>query len=111
MPPRLIVGGGTMYTFTPGICANCGRSLSMTSFTDSDICNLGSINMGRIETIDEFREAVKYGTLFLLAGTVYSHVPYEKVAEVRRQNRRLGLGLMGVHEWLIQRGYPYGQCE
>lgn len=102
--------------FSIDVGKNAGETLrnactEVTSFTDSDICNLGSINMGRIETIDEFREAVKYGTLFLIAGTVYSDVPYPQVAKVRRRNRRLGLGLMGVHEWLIQRGKPYGPDE
>jgi ribonucleoside-diphosphate reductase alpha chain len=52
-------------------------------------------------------EAVRLGTLFLLAGTVYSHLPYEAVHSVRSKNRRLGLGLMGVHEWLLKRGKAY----
>jgi ribonucleoside-diphosphate reductase alpha chain len=51
---------------------------------------------------------VDLGTLFLLAGTVYSDVPYQKVADVRTKNRRLDLGLMGVHEWLLKRGLRYG---
>lgn len=36
-----------------------------------------------------------------------SPVPYEKVYQIRDKNRRLGLGLMGIHEWLIQRGQKY----
>lgn len=79
----------------------------VTSEDDSDICNLGSLNLSRFDTLDDFAEAVDYATLFLLAGTVYSHVPYEKVGEVRGKNRRLGLGVMGVHEWLLKRGYRY----
>lgn len=92
---------------------NAGETLrnactEVTSRDDSDICNLGSINMARIGSLDEMQTAVELGTLFLIAGTKYSHVPYEKVAEVREQNRRLGLGVMGVHEWLLQRGKRYG---
>lgn len=34
-------------------------------------------------------------------------VPYPKVAEVREQNRRIGLGIMGIHEWLLRRNYKY----
>lgn len=34
-------------------------------------------------------------------------MPYAKVYEVRNKNRRLGLGLMGIHEWLLKRGYKY----
>lgn len=80
----------------------------ITSEDDSDICNLGSINIARIGNVVEFRDVVRAATLFLLAGTVYSDLPYDKVREVREKNRRLGLGLMGVHEWLLQRGHQYG---
>ena len=34
-------------------------------------------------------------------------LPYEKVYKVVRKNRRIGLGLMGIHAWLLQRGYKY----
>ena len=34
-------------------------------------------------------------------------VPYKKVGIVREKNRRIGLGIMGVHEWLLRRGYQY----
>lgn len=99
--------------FSVDVGKNAGETLrnactEVTSRDDSDICNLGSINLARVESYEEMVEATKLGTLFLLAGTVYSHVPYEKVNEVRTKNRRLGLGVMGVHEWLLQRGKPYG---
>jgi ribonucleoside-diphosphate reductase alpha chain len=80
----------------------------VVSEDDSDICNLGSINMARIGTLSEFSRIVELGTIFLLAGTLYSHVPYSRVADIRTKNRRLGLGLMGIHEWLLQRGKKYG---
>jgi ribonucleoside-diphosphate reductase alpha chain len=80
----------------------------VVSEDDSDICNLGSLNMARFDTLEEFKEGVKLATTFLLAGTLYSDVPYQKVDETRTKNRRLGLGLMGVHEWLLKRGKQYG---
>lgn len=79
----------------------------VSSEDDSDVCNLGSVNMANIETIEEFRKVVRAGIRFLLIGTLVAHLPYEKVAKVRAKNRRLGLGLMGVHEWLLKRGYKY----
>lgn len=79
----------------------------VTSEDDSDVCNLGSINMSRIQTKEDFKRAVKAGAKFLLCGTLVADLPYEKIKEVRQKNRRLGLGLMGVHEWLLQRGYKY----
>ena len=80
----------------------------VTSSTDSDVCNLGSVNLGRIDNIAEFKDVVELSTKFLLCGTLRAKLPYDKVYEVREQNRRLGLGLMGMHEWLISRGHPYG---
>lgn len=77
------------------------------SADDSDVCNLGSVNLGRIDSIEELRAVVELGTKFLLCGTLGADVPYEKVAMVRAKNRRLGLGLMGIHEWLIKRGHTY----
>ena len=74
---------------------------------DSDVCNLGSINMGRIENINEMSEVVELATKFLICGTMKAKLPYEKVYRIREKNRRLGLGMMGIHEWLIQRGSKY----
>lgn len=79
----------------------------VTSEDDSDVCNLGSINIGVIESLDEFDEAIDLATKFLLCGTLVADLPYEKVYKVREKNRRLGLGLMGIHEWLLKRNYKY----
>lgn len=79
----------------------------VTSEDDSDVCNLGSINMGRIDSLNEFVDIVELGTKFLVCGTLRAQLPYAKVYETREKNRRLGLGLMGVHEWLLKRGQNY----
>ncbi len=99
--------------FSVDMGENAGETLrnactEVTSRDDSDVCNLGSINLSRVEDKKKMREVVELGTLFLLAGTAYSDLPYDKVHEIREKNRRLGLGLMGIHEWLLQRGYKYG---
>lgn len=79
----------------------------VTSADDSDVCNLGSLNLGRIDTIDELRDIIRLATKFLICGTLRAKLPFDKVYETREKNRRLGLGLMGVHEWLIKRGHRY----
>ena len=79
----------------------------VTSEDDSDVCNLGSLNFARIDDLNQLQEVVQLATKFLLCGTLRAALPYEKVYEVRNSNRRLGLGLMGLHEWLIQRGHKY----
>jgi len=83
----------------------------VTSEDDSDVCNLGSINIANIETLEEFRAIVSLATKFLVCGTLRADLPYNKVKEVREKNRRLGLGLMGIHEWLLKRGGRYEVTE
>lgn len=79
----------------------------VTSEDDSDVCNLGSINFATIESKEELEAVVDLGIKFLLCGTMVADLPYEKVYKVREKNRRLGLGLMGIHEWLLKRDYKY----
>jgi ribonucleoside-diphosphate reductase alpha chain len=65
------------------------------------------LTLGASNLSTEFRSVVELATQFLVCGTLRAKLPYAKVAETREKNRRLGLGLMGVHEWLIQRGQRY----
>ena len=76
----------------------------VTSEDDSDVCNLGSLNFGRIKSLQELTDVIRLATQFLILGTLKAQLPYDKVYSVRSKNRRLGLGIMGLHEWLLQRG-------
>jgi ribonucleoside-diphosphate reductase alpha chain len=105
-----------MMTGEPGFSFNFGDKenetlrnacTEVTSEDDSDVCNLGSVNLGNITNLDEFRAVVSLGSKFLVCGTLRADLPYEKVYQVREKNRRLGLGLMGIHEWLLKKGYRY----
>lgn len=105
-----------MMTGEPGFSFNFGDKQNetlrnacteVTSEDDSDVCNLGSINLGNITSIDEFKSVVSLASKFLVCGTLRADLPYDKVYRVREKNRRLGLGLMGIHEWLLKRGQKY----
>ena len=109
-----------MRTGEPGFSFNFGAKsretlrnacTEVTSEDDSDVCNLGSVNMSRIEDIHEFFDVVALASKFLVCGTLRADLPYEKVRQVREKNRRLGLGLMGIHEWLLKRNYRYEMNE
>ena len=109
-----------LTTGDPGFSVDTGRNANETlrnacgevaSRDTDDICNLGSINIARVESFEEFKILLDLGMAFLLAGSVYSDVPYSDVNKVRSKNRRLGLGLMGIHEWLLKRGRPYAPDE
>lgn len=105
-----------METGEPGFSFNFGDKQNetlrnacteVTSEDDSDVCNLGSINLGNIDSIDQFKSVVSLASKFLVCGTLRADLPYDKVYKVREKNRRLGLGLMGIHEWLLQRNSKY----
>ena len=105
-----------MSTGEPGFSFNFGEKKNetlrnacteVTSEDDSDVCNLGSINLGNITSLEEFTAVCNLASKFLVCGTLRADLPYEKVYKVREKNRRLGLGLMGIHEWLLQRGMKY----
>lgn len=105
-----------MSTGEPGFSFNFGDKKNetlrnacteVTSEDDSDVCNLGSINLGNCKDIDEFKAVTTLASKFLVCGTLRADLPYDKVYKVREKNRRLGLGLMGIHEWLLQRGMKY----
>lgn len=105
-----------MMTGEPGFSFNFGDKQNetlrnacteVTSGDDSDVCNLGSINISNIHSINEFKSIVELASKFLVCGTLRADLPYEKVYKVREKNRRLGLGLMGIHAWLLQRGTGY----
>lgn len=79
----------------------------VTSEDDSDKCNLGTVWMNRCVDKKEFAEVTKYAVMFLLCGSLYSDLPTDKIREVGDKNNRIGLGIGGVHEWLMTRGYAY----
>ena len=104
-------------TAEPGMSFNFRRDAEslrnacceVVSEDDSDKCNLGTVWINRCASKEEFAEVVKFGTLFLLCGGIYSDVPNDKIKEVGLKNNRIGLGLGGIHEWLMVRGHKY-QC-
>lgn len=105
-----------LETGEPGFSFNFGAKQNetlrnacteVTSEDDSDVCNLGSVNVGNIESLEEFTDVVRLASKFLVCGTLRADLPYDKVYKVREKNRRLGLGLMGLHEWLLKRQAGY----
>ena len=96
--------------YAVNVCHNI-NGCEFTSEDDSDVCNLGSINFANINSVNELKDVVCLASKFLICGTIRGDVPYAKVREVREKNRKIGLGLMGIHEWLLKRGHTYGMTE
>lgn len=79
----------------------------VVSEDDSDKCNLGTVWINRIKDKEDLANVVRLSTKFLLCGGIYSHTPNERIKEVGDKNNRIGLGLGGIHEWLMVRGHGY----
>ena len=80
------------------------------------ICNLGAINLGRFVNNnevawDDLRQAVRYGVRFL--DNVIDATPYffEENKQQQQNERRVGLGIMGLADMLIRLGIRYGSPE
>jgi ribonucleoside-diphosphate reductase alpha chain len=82
-----------------------------------DVCNLGSVNLGKFVTPagevdwDGLREVVHQSTRFLDNVIDANHYPLEQIAELSQKIRRIGLGVMGWADMLIQLGVPYNSNE
>jgi len=79
----------------------------VVSEDDSDKCNLGTLWLNRMKDKRDLAESTKLSTLFLLCGGMYSDVPTDKIREIGLKNNRIGLGLGGIHEWLMAKGQEY----
>ncbi|MDY6773604.1 MAG: ribonucleoside-diphosphate reductase, adenosylcobalamin-dependent, partial [Candidatus Nanohaloarchaea archaeon] len=61
--------------------------------------------------MDKFEELAKTATRFLDNVVTMSDFPLEEIEEKVREMRKIGLGLMGFAQMLIQLGIRYGSEE
>lgn len=105
-----------LMTAEPGFSFNFGEKQAetgrnacaeVTSADHEDVCNLGSVNLANVQSLGEFKDVITLATKFLVCGTLRADLPTPGTYKVREKNRRLGLGLMGIHEWLLRRQSKY----
>jgi ribonucleoside-diphosphate reductase alpha chain len=90
-----------------------------------DVCNLGSVNVGRFartdlaETApwkekidwDGLRQVVALSTHFLDNVIDANNYPLAEITDLAQRIRRIGLGLMGYADLLVRIGVPYNSEE
>ncbi|MCI5114697.1 MAG: hypothetical protein D3921_09455 [Candidatus Electrothrix sp. AW1] len=91
---------------------NCGEQFLLPM----EACNLGSINLGQYVNkgkIDFIRlgKTVKTAVRFLDNVIDCNRFPIPEIAEMTQKTRKIGLGVMGLHDMLIQLELPYGEKE
>ena len=79
-------------------------------------CNLGSINLGRYVTggrVDSNRlaETVRLAARFLDNVIDCNRFPIPEIAAMTQKTRKIGLGIMGLHDMLIRLELPYASEE
>ena len=81
-----------------------------------EACNLGSINLAQFVIHEDDKpgidkkglgEVVRLAVRFLDNAIDMSRYPLERITEMARGNRKIGLGVMGFADMLFQMGIPY----
>lgn len=76
-------------------------------------CNLGSLNLsnyvkdGKVD-YKRMEGTVRVATAFLDNVIDCNRFPIPEIEEMTLQTRKIGMGIMGLHDMLIQLGLPYG---
>ena len=87
--------------------AVCTNACTEAQLHQHDVCNLMSIVLPRIKSLDHMEEVTRQAIRFLINGSIKADYPTEKIAKVAKHNRRIGLGVMGLHEFMLINNHKY----
>ena len=97
-----------------GIIRSSNLCVEITQPTDENhtaVCNLGSLNLGQLKTIEEMVQTSKILTRFLDSIVSVTDYPTLNSRETQLARRSIGIGVIGEAEWLAQNHIMYGSDE
>jgi len=98
------------HEFTLSHCQthNCSEAILLTCPGGGESCNLGSINIFKYESDIELEKDIHLIVDALNRVIDKNMYPNPEIEFMTKKFRRIGLGVMGVHDWLIKKEVKYG---
>ncbi|MFA5669964.1 MAG: adenosylcobalamin-dependent ribonucleoside-diphosphate reductase [Balneolaceae bacterium] len=108
-----IEGEHNMWYSTPVSCTNpCGEQ----GLPEYSSCDLGAVNLvkhiidGKIDW-DSLSDTITVGVRMLDNVLDMTHYPLQQIADMAQRQRRIGLGVMGLHHAMLLCGVKYDSEE
>ena len=97
--------------FNGVLTGNCVEITQPTDENHTAVCNLGSLNLGQLKTVEEMVQTSKILTRFLDSIVSVTDYPTLNSRETQLARRSIGIGVIGEAEWLAQNHIMYGSDE
>lgn len=93
----------------PNLCVESYSNVVPDKY--SHVCNLGSVVMGNIESLEHLGKVVRQAVRILNAGIELTEHPTETTKAHNHRYRTIGIGLMGVNDYLAKNYTNYYDVE
>lgn len=93
----------------PNLCVESYSNVVPDKY--SHVCNLGSVVMGNIESLEHLGKVVRQAVRILNAGIELTEHPTETTKAHNQRYRTIGIGLMGVNDYLAKNYTNYYDVE
>lgn len=89
----------------------CNEYMNPVNEDEIAVCNLASINLGKVKTTEDIARVTKVAIRILDNIIDISNYPVEKAERTQKRRRSIGLGTMGEAEYLATKGIMFGSEE
>ena len=97
--------------FNGVLTGNCTEIMLPTSNNETAVCNLGSVNISKVHTIDDLRRVISIGLRAMDNCIDLTEYPSEDSERFQKKVRSVGCGFLGEAELLVKKEIEYGSKE